>query len=404
MAYLYGKLNQHIISMTGVYSLKGVIKHYDWGGISFIPSLLQQDNGDKKPFAEYWLGTHPLGISQVSTTTGVQPLNELAGNLPYLFKAQEVKEMLSIQAHPSKKAAEIEFARENAEGIPLDAPNRNYKDDNHKPEMLVALGDFWLLHGFKTADQLEATLQAVPELNVLLPVWKEGGYSALYQFIMEMPAEKVNQILEPLVQRVLPLYKAGELKKDNPDFWAGRAVLTFTKDHNYDRGIFSIYLFNIVHLNRGEGLFQDAGVPHAYLEGFNVELMANSDNVLRGGLTPKHIDVPELLKHVKCEATIPNIIHGQQDGEGETSYATPAPDFRLSLFDLKAGETVSFTPETVEILLLTNGKAELDDEENLVKLQMGNPSAVVFPGQTVYLAAATDCTVFRAREGIHNRE
>lgn len=391
--------------MKGVFTLKGVIKHYDWGGFSFIPSLLKLDNGEKKPFAEYWLGTHPLGVSTVEFDKGgTSGLDILAGNLPYLFKAQEVKEMLSIQAHPSKKAAEIEFARENAEGVPLEAAYRNYKDDNHKPEMLVALGDFWLLHGFKPADQLEATLESVTELQVLLPVWKEGGYAALYKHIMEMPVEKVNKILEPLVQRVLPLYQAGELKKENPDFWAGRAIETFTHDHNYDRGIFSIYLFNIVHLSRGEGLFQDAGVPHAYLEGFNVELMANSDNVLRGGLTPKHIDVPELLKHVKCEATIPAIIQGKANEEGEINYATPVPDFRLSLFDLKAGETVSFTPESVEIILLTNGVAELDDEENLVKLQLGNPSAVVFPGQTVYLAAATDCTVFRAREGIHNRE
>ncbi len=391
--------------MKGVFTLKGVIKHYDWGGFSFIPSLLKLDNGEKKPFAEYWLGTHPLGISTVEFEKGgTSGLDILAGNLPYLFKAQEVKEMLSIQAHPSKKAAEIEFARENAEGIPLEAAYRNYKDDNHKPEMLVALGDFWLLHGFKPADQLEATLQSVPELQVLLPVWREGGYTALYKHIMEMPVEMVNKVLQPLVKRVLPLYQAGDLQKDNPDFWAGRAIETFTHDNNYDRGIFSIYLFNIVHLKRGEGLFQDAGVPHAYLEGFNVELMANSDNVLRGGLTPKHIDVPELLKHVKCEATIPAIIQGKANEEGEISYATPVPDFRLSLFDLKAGETVSFTPESVEIILLTNGVAELDDEENLVKLQLGNPSAVVFPGQTVYLAAATDCTVFRAREGIHNRE
>jgi mannose-6-phosphate isomerase len=264
--------------MKGVFTLKGVIKHYDWGGFSFIPSLLKLDNGEKKPFAEYWLGTHPLGISTVEFEKGgTSGLDILAGNLPYLFKAQEVKEMLSIQAHPSKKAAEIEFARENAEGVPLEAAYRNYKDDNHKPEMLVALGDFWLLHGFKPADQLEATLQSVTELQVLLPVWKAGGYAALYKHIMEMPVEMVNKILEPLVQRVLPLYQAGELKKESPDFWAGRAIETFTHDNNYDRGIFSIYLFNIVHLSRGEGLFQDAGVPHAYLEGFNVELMANSD-------------------------------------------------------------------------------------------------------------------------------
>ncbi len=391
--------------MTGVYTLRGVVKHYDWGGISFIPSLLQQNNPGKKPFAEYWLGTHPLGISRVETGSGeTTALDQLAGNLPYLFKAQEVKEMLSIQAHPSKEAAEIEFARENAEGIPLDAPWRNYKDDNHKPEMLVALSDFWLLHGFKPDAAMRTTFETVPELTAFLSLYLSAGYTGLYKHIMEMPQDQVNQLLEPLVNRVLPLYQSGSLQKDDPDFWAARAALTFTKNHNRDRGIFSIYLLNIVHLNRGEGLFQDAGLPHAYLEGYNVELMANSDNVLRGGLTSKHIDVKELLKHVKCVATDPRIIRGQEAGELEKSYPVPAPEFRLSVFELKAGDTVSFTPVSVEILLITDGVAELDDEQYLVRLQAGNPAAVVFPGLPVYLAAASDCTVFRAGEGIHNRE
>ncbi|MBI3140198.1 MAG: mannose-6-phosphate isomerase, class I [Sphingobacteriales bacterium] len=391
--------------MKGVYTLNGVVKHYDWGGISFIPSLLHQDNPDKKPFAEYWLGTHPLGISRVETGKGeTVALDQLTGHLPYLFKAQEVKEMLSIQTHPSKEAAAIEFARENAEGIPLEAPYRNYKDDNHKPEMLVALGEFWLLHGFKPEAALRSILETVPELAAFRSLFQSAGYPGLYKHIMEMPQGQVNQILEPLVSRVLPLYQSGQLQKDNPDFWAAKAALTFSKNHNLDRGIFSIYLLNIVQLKRGEGLFQDAGLPHAYLEGFNVELMANSDNVLRGGLTSKHIDVKELLKHVKCVATLPQIIRGKEAGEQEKDYPVPTPEFRLSVFELKGGDTVSFIPASVEILLLTDGVAELDDEQHLVRLQAGTPSAVVFPGKTVYLAAASDCTVFRAGEGIHNRE
>jgi len=389
--------------MTGIYPLKGTIKHYDWGGLSFIPSLLNIDNKDNKPFAEYWMGTHPLGNSIVETESGNKKLDEVAGHLPYLFKAQEVKEMLSIQAHPSKADAEKEFARENAEGIPLDAPYRNYKDDNHKPEMLVALDDFWLLHGFKSPKELEYTLLNVVQLRELLPIYNQSGYSGLYKYIMEMPQEEVNRILQPLIESVDPLYKKGDHDREDEDYWAAKAALTFSRNGNIDRGIFSIYLFNLVHLKRGEGIFQDAGVPHAYLEGKNVELMANSDNVLRGGLTNKHIDVKELLKHVKCEPTSVNILMGEQAGKHEKVYKTPAPEFQISLFDLKAGDMASFSPVTTEIVLLTDGSAELTDGDHRVELKIGSPSAVAFKGKTVKLNAVTNATLFRASVPVSNR-
>lgn len=388
--------------MKGIYRLKGTIKHYDWGGTLFIPSLLKIDNPENKPFAEYWLGVHPLGVSLIDTGNGNEKkLDEIAPELPYLFKAQEVKKMLSIQAHPSKKDAEKEFARENAEGIPMDAPHRNYKDDNHKPEMLVALGDFWLLHGFKPSKELEYTLLNVAELRELLPVYNESGYPGLYRYIMEMPQQEVNRILQPLVNNILPLYDAGDMDKEDEDFWAARAAKTFTHNGNIDRGIFSIYLFNIVHLKRGEAIFQDAGLPHAYLEGFNVELMANSDNVLRGGLTPKHVDVKELLKHVKCEPTYVSILHGQTKDGIEKKYTTPAPDFTLSVFEMRGGETVSFIPVTTEILLLTDGTVQLSSGKQQVELKKGMPAAVAFAGSPVQLKASEKTTVFRASAPVH---
>jgi mannose-6-phosphate isomerase len=390
--------------MPGIYPLKGTIKHYDWGGFSFIPSLLSITNKEQKPYAEYWMGTHPLGQSLVDTGGSVPTeLSVIAGNLPYLFKAQDVKEMLSIQVHPSKEAAEIDFARENAAGIPLDAPYRNYKDDNHKPEMLVALSDFWLLHGFKPEEELVYTLLNVVELRELLAVYNETGYAGLYKFVMEMPQAEVNRILQPLIDNMATMYATDKPDKADEDYWAAKAAISFTKDNNIDRGIFSIYLLNIVHLKKGEGLFQAAGVPHAYLEGQCVEIMANSDNVLRGGLTTKHVDVKELLKHIKCEATYPAIITGEPAGQEEKLYKTPVTDFYLSVFELNAGETISFEPAGVEILLLTEGVAELDDDNIAIRLALGNPSAAVFPEQTVYLAAATNATVFRASGAIHNR-
>jgi len=390
--------------MAGIYKLNGVVKHYDWGGYSFIPSLLKTENKPKKPFAEYWMGIHTLGMAGIDTGGNTPTdLSFLAPDLSYLIKILDVRDMLSIQVHPSKAAAEIEFARENAEGIPIDSLQRCYKDANHKPELLVALSDFWLLHGFKPSEELTDTLLNVAELRELLPVFNDSGYPGLYKHVMEMQQEEVNRILKPLIDNLSKIYELGEVEKSSPDYWAAKAYKTFSSDENIDRGIFSIYFFNLVHLKKGEGIFQAAGVPHAYLEGQNVEIMANSDNVLRGGLTTKHIDVKELMKHVKCEATYPQILTPEADNEGERVYQTPVDDFRLSVFELEAGDIVSFHPQGVETILLTEGFTEIDDENDTIRLQAGSPAAVVFPGHKVYLAAAAKSTVFRASGRIHNR-
>lgn len=389
--------------MTGLYRLKGSVKHYDWGGWDYIPSLLDIDNKEKKPYAEYWMGIHQLGSANIELEDGgCRPLKEYTNDLPYLLKILDVRDMLSIQVHPSKEAAEKEFERENAEGIPADAPTRNYRDANHKPEFMAALSDFWLLHGFKPEEELIDILTGVKELNSLLTHYNMSGYAALYRHVMEMPQEEVNRILQPLLDLIVPLYHSDKLKKAEEHFWAARAALTFSKGGDIDRGIFSVYLFNLVHLKKGEGIFQDAGVPHAYLEGQNVEIMANSDNVLRGGLTTKHIDVNELMKHVKCEATWPEILI-PRGHNAEKEYKTPAPDFRLSVFELKKGQDASFTSTSTDILIVTNGIIEAISDSSIIKLQHGDPSAVVFPGKTVHLKAITDATVYRSTVPVNIR-
>jgi mannose-6-phosphate isomerase len=398
--------------MPGIYRLKGTIKHYDWGGTHFLPALLQIENKEHQPFAEYWMGVHPQdhctaelpGHQRVLLKDYLKDNPEFLGNdvqqrfghLPYLFKVLDVHKMLSIQVHPSKEAAEKEFARENAEGIRMDSSQRNYKDDNHKPELMVALGDFWLLHGFKPAEELTNTLMNVAELRGLLPVFNASGYAGLYKYVMEMPQEEVNRILRPLIENLANVYKERQPKKQDEDFWAAKAAYSFPHHGKIDRGIFSVYLFNLVHLKKGEGIFQDAGLPHAYLEGQNVEIMASSDNVVRGGLTNKHIDVTEVLKHVKCEPTTVQILSGEQVSNVEKIYKTTAPDFQLSVFDLKPGDSVSFSPVTAEIMLLTEGIAELDNGAGATRLEAGHPSAIVFAGREVKLSALTGAMVFRA--------
>ncbi len=382
--------------MRGIYRLNGIVRHYDWGGTDFIPSLLHTGNEEKKPFAEYWMGTHPQGMSTIRGTDGrVQNLDSLAGPLPYLLKVLDVKDMLSIQVHPSKEAAEREFARENAEGIPLDAPHRNYRDDNHKPELMVALGDFWLLHGFKPPEELADTLLNVVELRELLQVYNQSGYAGLYRHVMEMPQEEVNRVLEPLLVHIGKIYKDKEPGKYTEDYWAARAARTFRTGNDIDRGIFSIYLFNLVHLKKGEGIFQPAGVPHAYLEGQNVEIMASSDNVLRGGLTTKHIDVKELMKHVKCEPTWPDIL-SPEPVHKEKIYITPVQDFKLSQLLLAAGEYLTLRPAVIEILLVTEGRVTLSSGDDQLVLEPGQPAAVIAAGAETAVRAEENSMVFRA--------
>lgn len=353
-----------------IFKLKGIVQHYSWGGYDFIPQLLEIENKDQKPYAEYWLGAHPNhpamtedGISLAELVSkNVSVLGETVAvkftSLPYLFKILDVRQMLSIQVHPSKKSAEKGFEEEEKKGIPVNAPHRNYKDKNHKPELMVALGDFWLLHGFKKEEALIKTLESNPELAFLKKSFGNGNYQRLYEEIMLMEQEGVNEILKPLLQRIIPLYESNRLEKVDEHFWAARAALNFCKNDNYDRGIFSVYLFNLVHLKKGEGIFQSWGLPHAYLEGQNVEIMANSDNVLRAGLTDKHIDVSELMKHVKFEATDPNIFNPPS---GHSVYSSPAEEFELQRYALAENDNIGLNTKTGEIFFVLNGEVKINE-------------------------------------------
>lgn len=391
-----------------VFRLQGKVQHYAWGGFTFLPALLHIANPDQRPFAEYWLGAHENAPAELDGTTlnsyiGRHPEITLGphtasrfGRLPYLLKILDVKDMLSIQVHPNKRNAELEFAGENRKGIALNAPERNYKDDNHKPELMLALGEFWLLHGFKPEDELLQLLHATPELRSLIPVFNRQGYQGVYHTVMELPQPEVNAILEPLLRRIIPLYKDGQLKKHEEHFWAARAALTYDTPGRTDRGIFSIYLFNLLNLHPGEAIFQGAGVPHAYLEGQNVEIMANSDNVLRGGLTPKHVDVAELMKHIRFEATYPRIIT-EDTGPGHISvYHTPAPDFELSKLSLLRGESLTIRAHSVEIFIILEGSIGVIEAGACPFGRKSGEAFVAFHQAKYEIKAQEDAVVYRA--------
>ncbi len=391
------------------FHLKGKVQNYAWGGHTFIPNLLGFNNDDNKPCAEYWMGAHSSAPSIISDDENAVPLNQFItenpaetitskvfeqfGELPYLLKILDVKEMLSIQVHPTKIEAEKGFDAEETAGIAISATNRNYKDRNHKPEVMVALSEFWLLHGFKQKDELMQTLIEVQEFNVLQPLFKTAGYKGLYQMVMEMEQMYIDNMLAPLVKRELRRKAHNELTKQDPGWWVAKLFEGKDDISNIDKGVFSIYFFNIVKAEIGEAVFQGAGIPHAYLEGQNVELMANSDNVLRGGLTPKHIDVPELLKHTLFEGIKPNVMKGNDIGNNAVNYPCPVPDFGINKIELN-GNSHEAIAVSLEIIIAVEGGAVINSSRNIV-IKQGEAVAIL-PGENYKIESSGKCVLYKA--------
>lgn len=389
-------------------AIRGVVQKYAWGGYDALADLLGvTKENPREPWAELWLGAHSKGPATLNVGTlddfiaadsarvlGPTVAEEYEHRLPYLLKVLDVREMLSIQAHPDKATAEIGFAREEASGLPRTAPNRNFRDRNHKPELGVALTDFYLLHGFKLPAAIRQTLLDIPGWDVLLPVFDAQGVKGLYAEVMETSQVQINSCLASLAEQ---LAKAEPTDKGKADFWAKRAFQQYTRNGDYDRGIFSIYWFNLVHLRPGEGIFQAAGIPHAYLEGSCVELMANSDNVLRGGLTVKHIDVPELLKNLHFGVVEPEILsltsHRHRGSDPWYYYRTPVNDFHLSRVELLENGQINenFGPA---IYLIYKGKVRINDAQNSV---ISSGEAIFLPHlSTLEITALEDSLIFRA--------
>ena len=374
--------------MNTAYKLHGIHRHYEWGGQSFIPQLMHVDNTIGKPFAEYWMGAHPSAPAMVATAEGAKALDQMIqenkleflgasiadrfGSLPYLFKILDVKKMLSIQVHPSKENAEKGFLKEQLAGIAIDAPHRNYKDQNHKPEVMVALSDFWLLHGFMPAIALKERLTSLAPLESLLPIFGQDDYAGLYSYFMRLDQAAADAILKPLMEIAVQEVAAGKVDKTHPHWWANQYYGGVVPTSNIDKGILSIYILNIVHVPTYQGVFQGAGLLHAYLEGQNIELMANSDNVLRGGLTPKHIDIEELLQHIQFEPTYPSILKGDLINSNELQFPCPVPDFGLTKIQLRGGETYTNETKSLELFLVLQGDVQLEG----IELKPGELAAV----------------------------
>lgn len=388
------------------YPITPTPQHYAWGGYEFLPQLLGKPAGSE-PTAELWMGDHPKGPalltgkdSTLADLIAQDPVKYLSQavidrfgeRLPFLFKVLDVQQMLSIQVHPDKGTAEAGFAREEAKGPERSAPNRNYRDDNHKPELGVAITDFYLLHGFKSPIHIQRTLDMVPGWTPLKEVMRAEGVEGLYEYVMRADQETIDTLLQTLVDDL----SEATYHRSQAEFWAKRAVEQYSRDGHHDRGMFSIFWFNLVHLRPGQAIFQDAGIPHAYLEGKCLELMAGSDNVLRGGLTPKHIDVNELLLNIRFATVIPTVLEAQQTRYDLTEYVTPVPDFRLRVVrtSIFGDSYIIEADRGPAIVFLLEGKVEIKEtgitlgrEQRAVFLAAGESIRLFTMGQSVVYIA-----------------
>jgi phosphomannomutase len=343
------------------------VQHYAWGDTRFIPELLGRENPHAVPHAELWMGAHPDLPSKVGASTlreliaedpesilGPSVAREFQGELPYLIKILSAAHPLSLQAHPSEEKARAGYARDNRAGIGLGSPERNYRDPRGKPELLAALTDFYAFVGFRPLEEIAATLEEVPELHRLASGFKPQteAFRDLYRRMMQLPQAEVDEILESILLRL----RRRSFGRDRREFWMVRCDDVFARGLSHDRGILSALFLNLVHLQPGEAVFLGPGILHSYLEGSGVEIMASSNNVLRGGLTEKHVDVEELSNVMSFKGGPTPVLRPVPIREGESLYETAAAEFQLSVVDLSPDR--AYEGETAygaEILLALEG-------------------------------------------------
>ena len=374
--------------------LKNPVQEYAWGSKTFIPELLGEPSPSPSPKAELWMGVHPKAMSQVlwdgdwiSLPELIQkdPRNVLGedvsvtfqNQLPFLFKILSAAMPLSIQAHPDVARARQGFARENRLKIPMDHPARNYRDGNHKPEILCALTPFDALKGLRRVNDILAFFDQVflPSLNVpIRKLQKDQRADRLGEFLSALlglgPEDRRKAVSELMMA-------AERMASSNPVFnWVIRLHEFFPGDI----GVFAPLLLNLIHLEPGEALYIDSGELHSYLEGTGVELMANSDNVIRAGLTMKHADVPELLRILRFEEEPVDIIRPQAKNPWEWVYPTPANEFVLSRLSLQKGARFHERGRrSVAIMICTQGTAEIEDAATAEGLSVSRGSTVLVP-------------------------
>jgi mannose-6-phosphate isomerase len=362
------------INVKRIFKLQNTVQHYAWGSPVWIPELLGIENREKRPFAELWMGSHIKAPSYIlmdheesmslrelisadaDAILGKAVVREFGRELPFLFKVLAAAAPLSIQVHPSKEQAIAGFTKEEMQAIPLNAANRSYKDTNHKPELLVALSDFFLMQGFRPFAEIKKRMGALncgERLGeILAEAEKQETDKRIACFFT-----RLMSLSEQERKNIIPRIAAQAGASGEPEY---RWLLRLHELYPSDIGVLGPLFLNLIELESGSAVFLPAGILHSYLGGFGLEIMANSDNVLRGGLTPKHIDVDELLKVGVLKHTAPHIIAPVKIGEHEIAYYAPAGEFLLSRIKVTPGAQLTYSGrKSVEIVLVREGSVRL---------------------------------------------
>jgi len=308
---------------------------------------------------------------------GKKVAERFSNQLPFLFKVLAADRPLSIQVHPNLEEAGEGFERENRLGISLDASERNYKDANHKPEILCALTPFEGLKGFRKPEAI-ITLMAKVSVSTLSDelsrLRKEPDSSCLKHFFTSLLS--LDQASKEWVTDEAIRGAERFMEEDRSFYW----MVELNREYPGDIGVLSPLIFNLVELEPGEAIYTPAGELHVYLKGVGMELMANSDNVLRGGLTPKHVDVPELLKIVNFSPKPVRKVESYGGLPGEKIYATPAEEFQLSVINVANGNPfISSRDRGVEIMICMDGEARIKARGNIETLLLRTGNSVIIP-------------------------
>ena len=372
-----------------------------------------------------WFGAHPGDPAWLETDGGEHSLLEAVRSdpegqlgaavrsrfgdaLPFLMKVLAADEPLSLQAHPSAEQAAEGFAREDRLGIPVSSPIRNYRDRSHKPELLVALHTFEVLAGFRPAPESVELMRALavsdldPFVNLLSGQPDADGLRALFTTWITAPQPDLDLLVPAVIDGAINYLRAGKKQ-----FAAeAKTVLELGERYPGDAGVLAALLLNRFTLRPGEGIYLPAGNLHTYMHGLGIEVMANSDNVLRGGLTPKHVDVPELLRVLDFTPAREATLRPKTSTDGmETVYQTAAPEFSVSVLGIDGdllGHEVDAPShhDGPQILLCTEGSAVLHAKSSVVTLERGAAAWVAADDGPIRLVAQRPTKLFRATVGI----
>ncbi|MDW2056811.1 mannose-6-phosphate isomerase, class I [Vibrio sp. 506] len=388
------------------FPMQNVIQDYAWGSHTSINELFGIANPEGTSQAEIWMGAHPNGCSKIVENGETQLLSDFInldktgilmegtdiqfGELPYLFKVLAAAKPLSIQVHPSKEQAEEGFDKEEQAGIARTAANRNYKDPNHKPELVYALTPYQAMNGFR-------------EYPVILGLFKKVDVASIENLVAAFEVSADAEGLEIFFKSILSLdgvVKEAAIKElleyaeNNKKDALFALILELAEQYPGDIGLFCPLMLNVLTLQPREAMFLDACTPHAYLKGTALEIMASSDNVLRSGLTPKYIDVEELVKCTRFDAKPQSELLTQpKEQDGGLFFPVPVDDFNFAMFE--SVKDITLRTQSAEILFAIDTEMTLTHKSG-ESITVSKGGSVFIPAYTSKYQLSTEGRVARA--------